>query len=147
MTEKNKTKISIEIENVIKALINENGFDIVDIDVIGGKNITLLLYANNSFGTDELGKLSKSVYPILESLPSLKNGFTLELSSPGIYRNIKYIKEFNIFKGRIIKVITNALEELTGISCGYVENSLELEIDGKVKKILLNDIKTAKLNG
>jgi len=152
MKEKIKSKLVIEIEKKIEQLILANGFEIVDINSVGGKNKHLMvsLYNNRNCGIDDLAKINRLIRPILESIPVLGNDFTLEVSSPGIYRDFRYIKEFNIFKGRKIKILTEKNVVLYATCLGLKDDYLVFlddSDDKEIKNIKINEIKSANLNG
>jgi|GEM_PF-4255445 len=148
MKDKNKSDIVISIEKKVLKMLDENT-ELIDIDISGGKEkkVTLYLYNKNETNLDKLEKISKLIYPELEKDKYFSNGFTLEISSPGIFRKIKYIEEFNIFKGREIKIILNNGTILQGICEGIVNNTLSVKIENKIMKININDIKKSQLNG
>lgn len=150
MKEKTRSLITLNIEKSIKDLISENNCQIVDIDIKGGKRplITIYVYDKNGLiDTDRLGKISKSVSFIIEQLPDFNNGFILELSSPGIFRKLKYNNEFNIFINRQIKIVLNNGNVIKGICKGLIDNVVILTNDQNEIKSNIDDIKSALLNG
>jgi ribosome maturation factor RimP len=100
-------------------------------------------------GIESIAKLNDIVSPILENLDFLGENFLLEISSPGIFRKIKFIKEFNLFKGK--KMHISCMENsFIGICNGTEDDKLFLDIinkDKTIKKevILIKDIKKAAL--
>lgn len=149
MKEKVKSKIVLEIENKINDILEKEKIELVDIDIFFGKNkhITIYVYKKNKTDLDELSNINKKISPIIESIPDLNNSFILEISSPGINRKIKFKKEFNIFIGREIKIVTNDGTVFNGISNGIKENNLILKDDkNKIISLDINNIKTAYLN-
>ena len=124
MKEKVKSSIVINIENKIKDILDKAKIDLVDIDITFGKNkhITIFVYNKNKTDLDELSNLSKKINPVLEKMPFFNNSFILEISSPGIYRKLKFIKEFNLFKDKEIKIVTKEGIVFMGISGGINKN-------------------------
>jgi ribosome maturation factor RimP len=149
MKEKVKMNIVKEIESVIEPTINSLLFKLVDIDVLGGKNrhIIVYIYKNESIGLNDLESLSRNLQPLIEKIESLKSGFNLEISSPGLFRTFKYIKEFDIFKGRLIKIILDDGAEKTGILKGMIDKNVLIINNNEIESINIEKIKNAKLNG
>ncbi len=150
MKEKVKSSIVLDIENKIIDILNTEKIELIDTVVFLGKNkhITIFIFNKNGITLEKIGKISKQLNPIIESIPCFKDGFTLEVSSPGIFRKIKSYKEFNIFSGREIKIVTLEGEVLIGSSNGLEGNNLLLKMNENKKiKIDINNIKSANLNG
>ncbi len=148
MKEKVKTNIYLDIEKSILPLFEEMHFYLVDMDITGGKNRHIVIYVyGDSTGTDELERLSRNIYPVLENLDALKTGFSLELSTPGIFRNFKYAAEFNIFRGRQVKLVFGDGSESIGTLNSLSGDNVEIVCNGQTGVFELGKIKTAKLNG
>lgn len=150
MKEKVKSNIVLEIERRVKGILENEKIELVDIDVILGKNkqITIYVYSKNKIDLEDLENINKRLNPIIENIPIFNDGFILEISSPGLYRKLKYRREFNLFVGRNIKIITTEGNTYTGISNGINENNLILIIDkNKEIKFNIDNINKAYLNG
>lgn len=150
MKEKIKTTKIQEIENAVNTILESYNFSLVDIELREGSDILVTLFIYNSVSTniEDIGKINKIIYPILEKLSFLKEGFSLEVSSPGIYRNIKSSKEFNIFKGKEAKIILQDGSSIIGIINLFENENLHI-INNKGEEIILNldNINKASLNG
>ncbi len=150
MKEKVKSNIVLEIERRIKGILEKDKIALVDIDVFLGKNkqITIYVYHNNKIDLEDLENINKKLYPVIENIPYFNDGFFLEISSPGLYRKLKYRDEFNLFVGKKIKVTTNDGNTYTGLSNGIMENNFVLFIDNNSEiKINIDNITKAYLNG
>jgi ribosome maturation factor RimP len=150
MLEKDKSPKILEIEETIRPVIEQDGFILVEVQILEGKDfqISVFIYKEKDATIENLGKINRRIYPILETIPFLKNGFSLEVSSPGIFRKIKYSFEFNVFKGRELKLVMENGDIITGI-IDCLEND-ELRIknkDSKITSYKLNEINKASLNG
>jgi len=79
--------------------------------------------------------------------------YTLEVSSPGTQRVFKSKREYNLFKGRRVKVILEkppaeaAGTVIQGILEGMKDGNVVLMVDGKVLSIPLENIRKTRLNG
>ncbi len=149
MKEKVKSDIVLLIENAIKNILEINNFLLVDIDYKGGnkKVITIYVYNSKKPDIDELGNISKLLFPIINNISYFKDNFLLEVSSPGLFREIKYKKELDIFKNRNLKILTNLDEVYTGISLGIINDVFILKNGNSEFKFKIEEIKKAELNG
>jgi ribosome maturation factor RimP len=153
MQDKIKTKEFLVIEQGIEELLLKEGFHLVDIEIQKGKNkiVSLFVFNHDSekMGIESIAKLNDIVSPILENLDFLGENFLLEISSPGIFRKIKFIKEFNLFKGKKMH-ISRSSNSYIGICNGIEDGKVSLEIKNKdnttkTETILIEDIKKATL--
>lgn len=149
MKEKIKSGEFIRIEQSIEEFISMNNFKLVDIDVLkDGKETHVVLFVfNEQSDIDSISKLNEKIYEILENVDFLKGGFSLEISSPGISRKIKFIEEFDIFKGKNVRVLMEDGNVLTGISCGISNDNVVVKINDEEILLDKNLIKKAALNG
>jgi ribosome maturation factor RimP len=150
MEEKVKSDLYLEIEKRTASYLTKEGFTLVDMQIKGGKEktVTLFVYNKDHTDIDTLAKINKLLYPAIQDVKDLSEDFTLEVSSPGIYRDIRSKQEFKIFKDRDIRIIMIDGRIINGISKGLSDDDhLLLEVEEKTEKISLKDINKAKLNG
>lgn len=150
MNEKIKSDLYLEVENKIESFLKELNFDFIDIEIVLGKNrkLSIFVYNKDKTDIDDLSLISNKLRPILETISFFQEGCLLEISSPGIYREIKFLKEFNIFKDREIKIITDESVVITGLLIGLNDDILYVrDKNGEKLEISLDKIKKAKLNG
>ncbi|MCG8571760.1 MAG: hypothetical protein MJB14_16615 [Spirochaetes bacterium] len=150
MEDKKPNKSSRQIEELIQSIIDEQQLIIVDIESFKEQNIVILLYSKNEqLDIEKLGMVHKQIYAVLETAPFLNENFTLEVSSPGIFRKFKNIREFEIFKDREIKILTDQDETYIGISKGIEEgNTVIMDLkNSEIFKINIKKKKKAGLNG
>jgi len=149
MKEITKTKKIVEIEEALKTALDENNFTLVDIEISEDSDfITIYIFSSQDSTVDRIGKISKILYPILEKIPFLNRGFSLEVSSPGLYRIIKNKQEFSIFKGREIKVTDEEGNTVCGILKNFENDTVTvLTKEKKEINLIFDKIKKASLNG
>ena len=153
MQDKIKTKEFLIIEQGIEGLLLKEGFHLVDIEIRKGKEKSVSLFVFNQdsekMGIESIAKLNDVVSPVLENLDFLGEKFLLEVSSPGIFRKIKFVKEFDLFKGKKMHISCSA-NSYVGICNGNEDGKISLEIKNKdnttkTETILIEDIKKATL--
>ncbi len=150
MVEKKKADNVLLIEKAIFHSIVDEGLSLIDIDIRYSGNdtfVTIYVYAEK-LDLVNLGKLNKKLYPLLEELSFLKDRLNLEVSSPGIFRKIKYASEFLTFKDRNIRISLEKGLTLEGKIENYENNTLSIvDKDGNIIDIKNEDIKNCHLNG
>ena len=150
MQDKIKTKEFLIIEQGIEGLLLKEGFHLVDIEIRKGKEKSVSLFVFNQ-DSEKMGieSLNDVVSPVLENLDFLGENFLLEVSSPGIFRKIKFVKEFDLFKGKKMHISCSS-NSYIGICNGIEDGKVSLEIKNKdnttkTETILIEDIKKATL--
>lgn len=140
-----------KLEQSLRELVENNGYLLIDLAILnrkGGKVIEV--YVDNELGitVDDCAKLSRILNDNLESLGLIDLVNRLDVSSPGLERDLKYIQQYKKHINRWFKVKYAEPEsvkekEMKLIS---IENEvLTFEKDGKEMKLNYNDIKQAKV--
>ncbi len=146
-----KSKIEDKIENEISVRINELGFEIEYIEYVkeGDRNILrIVLDKKDGIVTiDDCELVSRDVEDRVDNLVS--GEYVLEVSSPGVERQIKNLRLYNKYVNNEIYVKLFKKDEdgkeFTGIlnEVNDEEKYIVLKLDNKDKKISLKDIATA----
>jgi len=146
-----KSKIEDKIENEISVRINELGFEIEYIEYVkeGDRNILrIVLDKKDGIATiDDCELVSRDVEDRVDNLVS--GEYVLEVSSPGVERQIKNLRLYNKYVNNEIYVKLFKKDEdgkeFTGIlnEVNDEEKYIVLKLDNKDKKISLKDIATA----
>lgn len=146
-----KIKIEEKIENKISERIKELGFEIEYVEYVkeGDRNI-LRIVLDKKDGTITIDDCELVSRDIEDSIDKLMNGeYVLEVSSPGVERQIKNIKLYKKYLNSevYIKLFKKDEDgkEFTGIlsEVNDEDNYIILNVANKQKKILLKDIATA----
>lgn len=107
-----KAAIDRKLANIISPVIQDMGFELVRIRLLGGNSQTLQIMAERPEGgiaVDECAKISSAVSAILDVEDPLADSYTLEVGSPGIDRPLTRLKDFATFEGYEAKLETDAL--------------------------------------
>ena len=98
---------------------------------------------------NDCAKYSRVVSNLLDEKNLISDGYSLELSSPGIDRPLTRIKDFYNYKGNKIKITTVNLENekkvYKGILSDIIEKSILLDQNKNLIPIELDKISDAKL--
>lgn len=143
------------IEGMIAPTINDLGFEIVRIMVIGSHSPRLQIMAERRDGTgidvEDCAVISRAISAVMDVEDPIKDAFTLEVSSPGIDRPLTRVKDFATWAGfdaRVeMAVAVEGRRRFTGRLLGVGENELILIEDEEGQKFALPfaDLQRAKL--
>lgn len=136
------------VRNGIDPVISGMGFVPVETRVIKTKNsstVRVIIFNSRGTGTADCEAVSRQIYPILEMIEELGD-FSLEVSSPGIGRELKRLTEYEIFRGQGVSVLVTGDSEWTKGVIDRVDNDmLLLRVKDDTVRIPFHEIKRAKL--
>lgn len=129
------------------------GYKIVEIQ---SKNLNdelyiyVVIYALGGISIDDCSRLHKALKGRIEAFTEDRDVY-IEVSSPGINRNIKSAGEFAVFKGKKIKLLLDDQDEWQKFIIKDTDNNcVTLEIaennSSEIVKIKYSDIRKAKLD-
>ncbi|MCL2294774.1 MAG: hypothetical protein FWC36_07910 [Spirochaetes bacterium] len=96
-----------EYYKIIAPIVNSYGFEIVELNSksrADGLYINIVLYSPSGISLNDCSKVHKAVQGRIEVHTGSRDVY-IEVSSPGVNRNLKSANEFNVFKGKTIKLI------------------------------------------
>ncbi|MDD3304146.1 MAG: ribosome maturation factor RimP [Clostridia bacterium] len=144
-------KIEHSVEEKIEPIVKELDFDIEYVEYVneGGNNILRIVLdkSNGTIDVDECEKVSRAVENTVDTL--IKNEYVLEVSSPGIERQLKNIRLYKKYTSQEIFVKlyqkTEYGKEITGILTNVNENdnTITVSINGKDIVLKLEEITSA----
>lgn len=128
--------IENKIEQLVMPIINENGYELVDIEFLKeNSNWYLRIYVDKDggFTIDDCEFVSKALGEILEKDDPIDKSYILEVSSPGLDRPLKKESDFERYKGEIVDVklykAINKVKQFQGILKGLKNNIVTIEDD------------------
>ncbi len=101
------SKIVYTVSEIIEPIINELGFELVDVEFLKeGSDWFLRVYIDHEEGIniDNCADVSRVVSKKLDEVDPVPQEYYLEVSSPGIERVLKKDKDFKKFKGSKVTV-------------------------------------------
>ncbi|MCH1386641.1 MAG: ribosome maturation factor RimP [Rhodobacteraceae bacterium] len=153
-----KTAMDQRIAEIINPVIEDMGFELVRIRLMGGQTKTLQIMAdkpNGGIEVDDCADISTAISAVMDVEDPITDAYTLEVSSPGIDRPLTRLKDFETFEGYEVKLETADMidgrrrfrGELAGVEGDEVlinveEGTIGLEIDwlSEAKLILTDDL-------
>lgn len=107
-----KASIDRRMAEIVAPVIEDMGFELVRLRLMGGNTKTLQIMAERPEGgieVDECAEISNAVSAVLDVEDPLVDAYTLEVSSPGIDRPLTRLKDFETFEGYEAKLETDEL--------------------------------------
>ena len=104
-----KASIDRRIAEIITPVIEDMGFELVRVRLMGGNTKTLQIMAERPDGgieVDQCAAISTAVSATLDVEDPLEDAYTLEVSSPGIDRPLTRLKDFETWEGYEAKLET-----------------------------------------
>lgn len=128
------SKIEEKVESLVSKTINDLGYSIYDIMYVKeGKDYYLRIFIDNENGIslNDCEKVNDAITDMLDSANYIKDQYFLEISSPGIERNIRTEKHLQLNLNEEINVkLFKAIEkkkELEGILKKFDDETITLE--------------------
>jgi len=146
------------VAQIITPVIEDMGFELVRIRIMGGEMKTLQIMADKPQGgieVDDCADISNAVSAVLDVEDPISDAYNLEVSSPGIDRPLTRLKDFEMFEGYEAKLETHDMidgrrrfkGELAGVEGTEVlinveEGTIGLEFDwlSDAKLVLTDDL-------
>ena len=131
-----KAPIDRRIAEIVTPVIEDMGFELVRVRLMGGKHHTLQIMAQRPDGTievDDCAEISTAVSAILDVEDPILDAYTLEVSSPGIDRPLTRLKDFDRWQGYVAKLETAELidgrRRFKGVLAGTEGDEVLIEVE------------------
>ena len=148
-------KITSKVEEMITPFLTENGLRVYDtVFIKEGNGKVLRLYIDKKDGyvnIEECEKVSMKLSEFLDADDFIPEAYTLEVSSPGIERVLKYDWHFEESAGKQVDVklysAVNNKKQHTGIlKEGGESKNLIIEVENEVLEIEASKIAEVKIH-
>ncbi|MBN1211474.1 MAG: ribosome maturation factor RimP [candidate division Zixibacteria bacterium] len=139
-----------KVIELIEEPLSEKGCELADVVLSRYKNnstLKIFVYSANGIDIDECARLSKVVGDVIDGTDLFENGYTLEVSSPGLDRPLKTSCDFKYRVGETVRVhfIDPKRKKITARIISVDENSVAFADDSEAYEIELADIEKAKI--
>jgi len=142
-----KTSMDRRLAEIITPVIEDMGFELVRVRLMGNKTKTLQIMAERSDGgieVDDCAAISTAISASLDVEDPIDEAYTLEVSSPGIDRPLTRLKDFDKWTGYVAKLETSEMIDGRRRFKGQLQGSerddvlVEIDIDGQPETVGLN---------
>ena len=148
-----KAEIEQKTEELVTPIIDENHFELVDVEYVKeGANWYLRIYTDKDGGIsiDDCVLISRALEAKLDADDFIKDAYILEVSSPGLGRPLKKEKDYQRSIGQSVDIkLYKAIDkqkEFTGILKEYSKERIILSIGGTDQEFETKSVASARLS-
>ncbi|MCK5470189.1 MAG: ribosome maturation factor RimP [Cyclobacteriaceae bacterium] len=146
-----------EVAGLVKQFIDNDEIFLVEVNIKGkpgNQKIQVFIDGDQYVDVDECTKISRKLSDELEGRDLIEGRYIIEVSSPGVDKPLKLIRQYPKHIGRELEVITRNKKKYQGALLGVIDEEIEISIkSSKIKKELnseslklsLGDIEEAKV--
>ena len=134
-----KQQVEEQVFSIVENLLNgQDDIELVDVEYVKERDWYLRVFIDKAGGIeiDDCQALSERLEKILDEKNLIADSYILEVSSPGLDRQLKKPRDFVREQGKAVDVTLYAPEdgkkEFTGVLEGFDETAKAVTIDGKV---------------
>lgn len=145
-------KVIDSVREILDSLLLGYGFELVDIEYRReGRGWVLRIYIDKDGGVsvEDCARISRELGTLLDLNDIIPGTYNLEISSPGLTRALKKVRDFERFKGKLVKIKTmkdiQGRKVFIGRLIDFVGNVASVEMDGHVYFIPYDEIERANL--
>jgi ribosome maturation factor RimP len=139
------TALHTKIEGLVEPLLEDLNLELVELHVSGSQRRKLVrLYVDgpNGVTVDQCAKLSREIGDIFDTFDPIDGAYTLEVSSPGLTRQLKTDRDFERVVGKELQLDVSGLGARVGKLVSVDPRCIVVEIKGAPVEIeRLNIIK------
>jgi ribosome maturation factor RimP len=136
---------------IAKELAEMHGLEIFDLEISGKGKLTLRVFIDKDNGVtlDDCEKFSRHLGAVLDVEDPISESYILEVSSPGLDRPLRNIKDFHKNIGKLVRIITSEKINKSNFFIGRIvkvhDNIIRLLIKGHEIDIPYDKISKARL--
>jgi ribosome maturation factor RimP len=135
-----------------ESLAEQMGFMLVDVTYGTSKrrgSLRIVLDRPGGITLDDVEAFHRAIDPLLDQADPITISYTLEVSSPGAERRLRCARDFRIFAGRAVRIITTAPVQgrtlWDGRLLGMEGSCVLIDREGVRQAIPLESIQRARL--
>lgn len=127
--------IKQKILTLAKQVADELGIEVFDIELLGKGKLLLRVIIDKEGGVtlDDCESFSRSIGTVLDVENPFHSAYTLEISSPGLDRPLKSLRDFEKNIGKLVRIITGEKIQNQNFFIGRI-----IGINNDLIKILVN---------
>jgi len=145
-------KITEAVTKLAESVVLEAECSLWDVEYVKEAGQWFLRVYNDKtegISIDDCEKVSRALDPLLDELDVIPGQYTFEVSSAGAERQLKRLRDFEQFLGRLIEVkLYRALQgakEHVGTLVSYENGDVTLDVKGETLQFLKQDIAMVRL--
>jgi len=150
-----EAEIAARVESLIAAQVAALGVQLLEVQYLYQERwvLRLVIDRKEGIGLDHCGAVSELASRILDVEDPIPNPFSLEVSSPGLFRSLKDSNHFRQSVGKMVR-FTLAAEflqerknrEMRGLLTEMQDETAILEVDGERVELPMEAMRAARLD-
>jgi len=127
------------LETLIRSAFEEGRcgeYYIVDLVITPANHISVFVDGDEGVSLDTCTQISRTLEAVLDEEPALGGIYELEVSSPGVSRPLKFLRQYLKHVGRTLRIKLKTYDELEGKLLSSGHDSITIEIKAVDKKSL-----------
>ncbi len=153
MQEKKKGNIASRVYELVKDTVEECGCILWNVEFVKeGSDHNLIIYIDKPEGIslDDCEMVNDAVEPLLDEADPIEGSYYLEISSPGLERELKTPEHIKAFTGERVIVKLYAAKDGKKVFDGTIESyddetdTITLSLDGEQVQLSLKDCASIK---
>ncbi|MBS1126267.1 MAG: ribosome maturation protein RimP [Nitrospirae bacterium] len=141
-----------KIQELADSIAGQFAVDIVDVELSGSSRkplIRIFIDKENGVTLDDCGKFSRALSALLDVEDPIPTSYVLEVSSPGLDRPLKVMRDFERSIGKLVRIVTRTKIDgqyvFTGRLTRVEGEHIILSFDDKEMEIPFDQISRARL--
>lgn len=129
-----REEYELKAEKLLEPIIEENHYELVDVEYVkegGNWYLRAFIDKEGGFTVDDCEIVSRRLSDLLDKADYISDSYILEISSPGLGRQLKKDKDFKRSIGEEVEIkLYQAIDkqkELIGVLIDFDENNLQIE--------------------
>lgn len=131
------------IEEATESCIENKSIFLVDVNVKGNaghQKVQVFVDSDGSFGIDECSDISHRLGDILEEKQWITENYTIEVSSPGVDKPLKFLRQYPKHVGRDLDIVMKDKTRYTGRLVNVTDGFISIVPVGSKQKNKEKDV-------
>lgn len=132
-----------DIEKIVLPFLEREGVELVELAIEGKGKTSLLrmvVWKRGGIAIGEISRLARHISDLLDEEDIIPDSFTMEVSSPGLDRELKTEADFRRAEGEKVEIGLKDGSGLTGEVISSKDGKLVLQIDDESKQVPIESI-------
>lgn len=150
MADERETIIA-RIKTLIDPIVEDTGVELVDIELTGGQGraiLRILIDTPQRVTLDDCVRVNRALSAILDIEDPIPYPYTLEVSSPGLDRPFKSLRDYERALGQAVRIVTREIVEGNNVHVGRLQGcddaGVTLQVGEQIRIIPLTIILRAQ---
>ena len=141
--------IEHKVEKIVETLIDKMELELVDVEYVreSGWYLRIFLDKENGLEIEDCQFISEKLAQILDENDFIKDRYYLEVSSPGLDKELKKDRELTYYKNALVDVQMEVDKKpIVGILGDTRQDTIEICVDDKPLSLERKNIKSIRLH-